>query len=215
MGIRKNNQGFSSIEFLTVIVLATVMIGIVLGIASHIAFEEQFKVMRYDAKLFSFNQGAYSLSSNDEVIYLKTLIEHGLSSQIQNPFGGSEKYCDIYESKIVRTEEKKFITFKCGDYLIDEEYDGDANFTIYRVSNWQTEPLKGSLHQSVESMTGYNYQEDGKEVFESYYPEDLFLFLYNARSQTTYLDLDTLGTVISIEKKEFYRTRKIVSEVKG
>ncbi len=138
---------------------------------------------------------------------MTTLIDQGLSKKIKNPFGGQE-YCDIYESKLTIRENKRFLSLQCGSYLIDEEYQTE-------VSDWTTKQIKSKKKTVVETRTAYNYEEKGKEVFATYYPEDLFLLLYNLRNNTSYSTLEEIKNVTPLIQKEFYRTKKLINRVKS
>lgn len=215
MKLRKNQAGFGSFELLTVLVVATILLAFLLAKAVSLSKKEKYKAMRYSAYLMGYNQGAYTLSSKDGTIYLTTLIDQGLSKKIKNPFFGKEEYCDIYESKITIRENKRFLSLQCGSYLIDEEYQTDAKFDIYLVSDWTTEQVKKTKNSSVEQRTAYNYEEKGKEVFATYYPEDLFLLLYNLRNNTSYSSLEEIKQVTPLLQKEFYRTKKLINRIKS
>lgn len=212
---KQTQAGFGSFEFLTVLVVATILLSFFSTKAIALAEHDKYKAMRYNAYLLGYNQGAYTLSSKDGSIYLTTLIDQGLSPKIKNPFGGKDSYCDMFESKLTIREGKRFVRLQCGSYLIDEEYQTDAKFDIYLVSEWTTKQRKKSKNTVIEEQTLYNYKEKDNEVFETYYKEDLFLLLYNLRNNTSYSSLEEVKSVSPLIQKTFYRTKNLINHVKS
>ncbi len=55
MKLRKNQAGFGSFEFLTVLVIATLLLAILLTRAISLSEKDKYKTMRYNAYLLGYN----------------------------------------------------------------------------------------------------------------------------------------------------------------
>ena len=143
MKTKKNELGFGATEFLSVIVLATIIIAIVLSFALSKSDEQKFQVFRYNALLLSMNAANYDMTDHQQALYLTTLIDKKISEPIKNPFFGT-KFCDIYESKVVFDETSRYVTLKCGDYLIENQDAHDEDYPIYKVGPWKEKRMKES-----------------------------------------------------------------------
>lgn len=203
------DNGFSATEFLTVIVVATVLLAIVLTIAFDVHEKEKYRVMKYNATLLGYNASASLMSNqNKEKYYLQDLIGDKLFVNIKNPFGGA-KYCDTYNTFVELKDNKKYVTLKCGSYLIEHQDITKDDFTIYKVSSWQLKKLKGT---NVEKQILYNYRINKKEVLNESYPEDAFLIIFNQNFQTSYDKVSKIPKKYNIVKNTYYRTKVVVNE---
>lgn len=206
---RKQTQlGFSGTEFLTIVVIATILLAIVSTIALNIAYQEKYKVMRYNAVLFGYNASSSILGSDTDKVFLQTLIQKQLFVNIKNPFG-KEKYCDPYRSYVEFVGDTKYITLNCGSYLIDHQNMLEKEIPIYKVSDWTTQ----NNSESMEHCVLYNYQSNNQDVLEKYYEADAFLFIFNQREHTSYQNVQQIPSDYHVIEKDFYRTKTLVQTV--
>ena len=137
----KREFGFSATEFLTVMAIATVLLAILLSLALDMVQKEKYRVMKYDATLFGYNAFSWISDSGTKKVYLQELIDNKMFVAIKNPFSG-EKYCDSYQSFIEFEDDKKYVTLRCGNYLIDHQDMLEETIPIYQVSEWTTKKIK-------------------------------------------------------------------------
>ena len=204
----KNNKGYGKFEVLTVIVL-------LMGIGSFLAYiilgnsdSQDFGAMRKDASSFSKTvvNNLNSFEKIKNVYYLGEIIDDGLMQTIKNPFGSGD--CDVYESKIDVDGQMKYLTFKCGDYVINKVNTRDNKYDIYKVGVWTEEAVEGESQM----LNGFNCDENGKMVFDNYMEEGAFLIalskLYGANIDT----VEMANNYCKVSNKTLYRSLELVNE---
>lgn len=201
-------NGFSATEFLTVIVVATILLAVILTIALDLSQKEKYRVMKYNAILFGYNVNGYESQRNANIVYLDELINQQLFVYIKNPFFG-EKYCNNYDSFVEFEDETKYVTLSCGSYLIEHQNISQENFKIYKVSNWTTKKLKKRKNIEIEKATLYNYKKNKKDVLAHPYKEETFLLLFNQAYNTSYKKVSEIPKKYDITKEIYYRTKII------
>ncbi len=208
---KKREFGFSATEFLTVMVVATILLAILLSFALDIAQKEKYRVMQYNATLFGYSASSFALEEGAKKVYLQELIDDKMFVSIKNPFSG-DKYCDSYQSFIEFEDDKKYVTLRCGDYLIDHQDMLEETIPIYQVSEWTTKKIKEKKNVIIEEKVLYNYLQKNKEVFPVNYPEDTFLFLFNKAYHSSYEKVKEIPNTYDIVKNTYYRSKTIVAE---
>ena len=210
--MRKNRKAFVLSEILAFIAVVAVIFAIVGYLISKNADKTQYKVFVQNARQFATKVSTY----RDEhvkyynEIYLLELVKNNYIKAYQNPFGGG-KYCDLYESKVViRTSGERYVTLKCGDYLIDSQKVSSDGYQIYKVSEWKESK---DSSQSTESAKLYNYKKNGVVVLENYVNDKKFIEIYNDYENQNIKDITEINSInISIMSKTFYRTKELVQE---
>lgn len=206
MRIKLNEKGKGSYEFLTVVVVCLGLSAIVLAIAIRNSEDEKFQVFRYNAKTVGINAINYNNVTVEDTIYLYEMIDKNLVTNIKNNFTGDE-FCDPYASKVEFVNDNKLVTLKCGNYLIYQQEITDKEYSIYRVSNWTFDKLEGN---NVDTNKVYALILGDKNVFGSYYEEDLFLKLVSSKYGKKYDSLKNIKKDFTVKSKTVYRKRKLV-----
>ena len=205
----KNNHGLIANELITIIVVGLVLLSVIAIIIYQSSNGEKFHIMKYNASNFATSISNYSLDNDNQgTFYLRELIDNGIHTEIKSPFNGASK-CSEIDSFVVNDNSKKYVTLKCGVYLIDNQYIGDSTFKIYKVSDWTTEKLSG---EKIEERTKYNYKENGSEVYDEYYDEKLFIYMINNDKGTSYNSINEIKSKMEVIEKKYYREKEIFIE---
>lgn len=177
---RIGNKGFGLREFIACLVLVLIVIVIIFKTFFNSNSSLPIKNFRNHAKTFVIN--GTSLRDSDpkyeNVVYLKDAVDNAFMEHVPNPWNKSE-YCDETESKLVTINNRRFVTFKCGDYLIyNQNAEKEASeFIVYKVSSWQVDKMVGS---NVQKETFYNVEVNGKPLYDQFYNEKEFLMKYSS-----------------------------------
>lgn len=206
----KNNKGFGSREILTVSVVCLFLAAILLTMSIKASNKEKYKVMEYNARMFGLSATTYQMENNNNVVYMIELLDNELFSRVKNPFGG-EKYCDVVESKLEYQDDQKFVTLRCGAYLISHQHIADEKYNIYKVSDWSLEKPKGD----IEEMTSYNYKMDNKDGFDTIYDNAMFLYAFNKKMGQSYEKIEDIPSNYNVYSKTLYRTKTLIDVVEN
>lgn len=202
----KNNKGIGKFELLTMLLIFMVAFVLVLWYFIGVANRERYNTMRKSASSMSQTL-ATNMNSfhNTAVAYLGEGIREGFISAVSSPFSG--KNCSISESKVVIKDGKQYVTLKCDNYLIDNQYAIDyESFKIYKVSDWQTKKPIGKYEKKVL----YNCLDGGKEKYDEYTEELYFVSNINNDYGKEYYDVKSMQNECDIVTKTFYRTKKLI-----
>lgn len=206
--INKRNNGFGAYEMLTVCVMLLIIVVVALAYVFKTDYKEKYKVIRYNAKMFGLSVSNLSFADESKnVYYLQELVDSKLYSNVKNPFHG-DKFCDNYLSKVEIQENKKFVTLECGNYLVYNQDVADKKYAVYQKTEWSSKKHKNDNQETV----FYNYQIDGKDVFDRWLEKDIFLYEYNKKNGTDYLDISEVSGEASVQEKTMYRYVKKVSD---
>ena len=206
--INKRNNGFGAYEMLTVCVMLLIIVVVALAYVFKTDYKEKYKVIRYNAKMFGLSVSNLSFADESKnVYYLQELVDSKLYSNVKNPFQG-DKFCDNYLSKVEIQENKKFVTLECGNYLVYNQDVADKKYAVYQKTEWSSKKHKNDNQETV----FYNYQIDGKDVFDRWLEKDIFLYEYNKKNGTDYLDISEVSGEVSVQEKTMYRYVKKVSD---
>lgn len=203
----KNNKGFGSREILTVSTVCLILAAILLVIAIKSSYGEKYSVMEYNARVFGLNATTYLMENNNDSVSMMELLDHGLFTQVKNPFGG-EKYCDTAESRVEYIDEKKYVTLKCGPYLIDHQYIAEESYQIYKVGEWTEKKMS-----DAQSRVFYNYKMNGSDGFDAYYDQAMFLYAFNKKMNQNYEDVRDIPSRYQVYSKTLYRSKKLIEVV--
>ena len=207
MKVRFNENGRGTYEFLTVAVTCLILSAILLFIVVNNNQKEKYEVFRYNAKTVGINAVNYNNETSENVVYLYELINTNLVTRIKNNFSGDE-YCDMYESKVVFSNDNKKVTLKCGDYLIYNQDVTAKDYSIYKVSNWSFDKINGN---NVDTVKVYGLMKNGKNLLDGYYEEELFIKLVAANYGGKYNSLKAIKKNYDVDEKIAYRKRTLVS----
>ena len=202
-----NNNGRGTYEFLTVMVTCLVCSAILLFTVINNNKKEKFEVFKYNAKTVGINAVNYNNKISDDVVYLYELVDANLVTRIKNNFSG-DLYCDMYESKVVFSNNNKKVTLKCGDYLIYNQDITSKNYNIYKVSDWSFNKISGN---NVDTVKVYGLIKNGKNLLDSYYEKDLFIKLVATNYGDKYNSFKTIKKNYDIDEKIAYRKRTLIS----
>lgn len=202
-----NNNGRGTYEFLTVMVTCLVCSAILLFTVINNNKKEKFEVFKYNAKTVGINAVNYNNKTSDDVVYLYELVDANLVTRIKNNFSG-DLYCDMYESKVVFSNNNKKVTLKCGDYLIYNQDITSKNYNIYKVSDWSFNKISGN---NVDTVKVYGLIKNGKNLLDSYYEKDLFIKLVATNYGDKYSSFKAIKKNYDIDEKTAYRKRTLIS----
>lgn len=206
--INRRKNGFGAYEMLTVCVMLLIIVVVALAYVFKTDYKEKYKVMRYNARMFGLSvSNLYLEDETKETYYLQELIDSKIYSKIKNPFQG-DKFCDTYSSKVEIRNDEKYVTLECGNYLIYNQWVADSKYDIYQTSKWSSKKKKDDNQE----MFFYNYQIDGKDVFDNWLEKDMFLYEFNKKNGTEYLDISEIPVDVSVQQKIMYRYMKKVSD---
>ncbi|HIS37970.1 MAG TPA: hypothetical protein IAB45_00470 [Candidatus Onthousia faecavium] len=202
-----NNKGWGSYEFLTVVVVCLILTIILLFVVFRLIDDEKFQVFKYNARTIGINAIDYQINSDFDTVYLYELVDDGYVTKMKNAFSG-DKYCDLYESKVEFTDNAKKVTLRCGEYLIYEQDVADEDYDIYKITDWSSKEMKGD---NIDENTVYNIIVDGKEIFNEYYEEELFIKQVMAKYGKEYSSLNKIKKAYDVKEEEVYRERVLVN----
>ena len=209
MKVKKNKGAFIASELITIIVVCLVLFAIISIIIYQSSNSEKFHIMKYNASNLATSFTGYGLNNIDnDTAYLKELIDNGVHTEIKSPFNGASK-CSSIDSYVKSVDSKKYVTLKCGSYLIDNQYVGEKEYKIYKISDWSLEKPDS---KNIEERKKYNIEEKGSEVYSDYYDEDLFIYIVNKDNNTSYSKLDDIKKNKKVVEKTFYREKKVYIE---
>lgn len=200
-----NKKGSAINELLIVLVLCLILSVILLCLILKRVKEEQFRTLKNDLDIFINSSTLYNIENDTNIISLKELVDEKIISQIKDPFNKSTT-CDLYESRIERNDNEVISTLKCGDYLITKN---EANKNIiYKVDDWNE---KNNSNSNVK--IGYNYIKNEKLVFDDYYEDYMFLYLFNKHNNTSYQSISNIPQNYNIINQVFYRKLTKIKEI--
>ena len=208
----KNNKGLVLPELLAIIAF----VAIIFGFAAYVSFQNgdkrKYEVFAQNARDFATKVASYRdehVRYYDE-IYLEDIVSANYIKPFKNPFSGGGN-CDLYESKVVTiSSSERYVTLRCGAYLIDSQPVSSGNYKVYKVSEWKDE-----IGNDLEAETAklYNYQKNGKIVLDEYVVEKELITLYNKNENKNIKSIDEIDSRnYSVITKTFYRTKKLVRE---
>lgn len=209
--MRKNNKGLVLPELLTILAF----IAVIFAFGAYVSFkngnERKYEVFAQNAREFATKVTTYRDEHirYDNEIYLSELVNNNYIKAFKNPFGGGN--CNLYESKVVFTSSnQRYVTLRCGDYLIDSQLVSSGNYRVYKVSSWQEK-----IGNSIEAETAklYNYKKNGSIILNDYVVEKELIEKFNINENKSIKTIDDINdSDITIVKKSFYRTKKLIKE---
>ena len=202
----KNNYGFGKYEVLTVIVLLLAVVAFLAYSLLGGVSTQKLQTMRDNANNFS-RTVANNMNSfhNTENVYLGEAVDEKILKEIKSPVGGG--YCSLSESFVHFDNGMPYVTFKCGNYLIENvNFSGNTNFPVYKVSDWKEK----KTNDDDEEKVLYNCKDNGKDIFDEYYEELYFVYLVNQKYDTEYYFAVNASAVCQVEQKTFYRTKEVL-----
>lgn len=210
--MKKNNKGLVLPELLAIIAF----IAIIFAFGSYASFQNgnkrKYEVFAQNARDFATKVTAYRDEHirYDQEIYLKELVDAHYIKAFKNPFSGGGD-CNLYESKVVTvSSSERYVTLRCGNYLIDSQLVSSSNYRVYKVSSWQ-EKIGNSLEAETAKL--YNYQKNGITVLDNYVVEKELVEKYNRNENKRVKTIDDItSSNITIVRKTFYRTKKLIKE---
>ena len=207
---RKKEKGFSAAELLGVALVVLVVAAIFLVIALQTSYDEKYDTFQNSATQFGVQATGFQFQDTKNEIFLKELVDKEAISPVKNPFH-EPKFCDTANSKVsfASNGTDKYVTLKCGEYLIDNEPVSAKKFTIYKVSEWSEK----KKHDDDEEIVLYNYKKDGKDGFSEFYEANMFLYALNEQYGTFYWDVSVVPAEYGVYSKTFYRTKTKVATV--
>ena len=206
----RNNKGFGSREILTMSVVCLILAACLLAFSVRNSNQEKYKVLEYNARLFAINATTYQMENNNNAVYMIELLDNELFARVKNPFGG-EDYCDILESKVEYQDDKKYVTLRCGEYLIDHQHIAAEKYEIYKVGAWMEEKPEGE----VEEITAYNYKMNNKDGFDIVYNDTMFLYAFNKLMGQNYQNISDIPSDYQVYSKTLYRTKVLVDVIES
>ena len=198
--MKKNNSKFELIVviLLVMIVVAFLMIQIISG-----AGNIKYKSLINSASSFTraVNSNLYSFE-NEKKVYLDEAVDEKYLSNIKSPF--SLNNCDNDSSFVEMDDDGvSYTTLKCDSYLLYRYNDREDNYTIYKVSDWSQNKKKGYVKTKLYNCIDKN---DGKELLNNYVEADYFLYKYNKKYDTQYINVkDVPSDSCTVDFKYFYR----------
>lgn len=210
--MKKNNHGFALRELLVVLAF----FAIIFAFGSYNSFKggdkRKYEVFAQNARDFVTKVSTYrdEFVRYDKEIYLEEIVNANYIKPFKNPFSGGGN-CDLYESKVVLiSASEKYVTLRCGDYLIDSQLSSSGNYKVYKVSSWKEE-----IGDALEAETAklYNYEKNGKIILDDYVVEKELITLYNSKENKKAKKLGDINLKeYNVITKTFYRTKKLVRE---
>ncbi len=205
-----NNKGKINLEFITILAFILVIIAVVGFFASLNNYSRKYDVLRQNARDFASKVAMFrnEYSNYHKEIYLKDLVAVNYIKAFKNPFNG-DKNCDLYESKVFFASDKeRYVTLKCGEYIIYEQNVNSDEYDIYKVSDWQEDIDDIEFIQSTKL---YNYKNsDGNMALSNFVTSRELIDLYNKNEQKDIKDLKEVDlSNVSIITKTYYRTKKL------
>ena len=205
----RNNLGYGKFEVLTIIVVLMIIGAFLAYTIMGNSESQKFSAMRKDASSFSDTVINNFGDGEKEVYTLAEIIDEGLMRSVKNPFG--EDNCSIYESRIEVIENTKYLTFKCGNYIINKAVVREKDFDIYKVTKWN----ETATDENSQSAEVYNCTEsDGKLLFDDYLEAASFIY---AMRKTYGIDINSIEEAkksCNVVVKTMYRDLELVDENK-
>lgn len=201
-----NNKGIGAYEVVCTCVICLIIALIILSITFKTKDNEKYEVFMSNARTFGLSVDLEDEKFvNKSEVTLKEMIDIGVMSKLKNPFIGSSKHCDLFDSRVTISKRERYVTLKCGNFIVFNQFVGDTNYRIYEITNWSREKKTSKDIVKV----GYNYIVDGEKVFDDYYRESMFIYMYNEANNTNYESISQMDGV-TIDKKKFYASLKLI-----
>lgn len=208
----KDSKGLVLPELLAIIAFVAVVFALIAYVAFKDGNKRKYEVFAQNARDFATKVSNYrdEYIKFYDVIYLDDIVSDNYIKPFKNPFSGGGT-CNLYESKVVTvSSNERYVTLRCGDYLIDSQAVSSGNYKVYKVSEWQ-EKIGASLE--AESAKLYNYKKNGKLVLEDYVVEKEFIALYNKNELKNVSSMSDINLKeYNVITKTFYRTKELVRE---
>lgn len=174
--------------------------------------DDKYKKLRVQADKFvdavTIHKDKYTNESG--IYYLYELEDYNTENEIiiADPSNKSIS-CNLYESYVTIDNPKK-VTLRCGDYLIEGEY--QKKYYVYEIGEWQQTDKTG------DTAFLYKYIKDGKAAIDKYVTEYEFIKTYNEKEETSFETADEAvadakGKGITVDYDMFYRTKTLVKEI--
>lgn len=207
--MKKNNKGFGRLEVLIMIAILLLIFAFVMYLLLQGANKQRLETMKENASNFSKTVVTNIASfKNINVVYLGEAIDEEVSNKIPSPFG--DKFCDPTQSKVESAGGRTYVTLKCGRMLIKHaEFKANEDVKVYEVSDWSTTRPKEDKDNgiTVEEITLYNCEENGKEKYDDYYEDYYLVYKVNKDYGTNYYFKENI-TNCTVKPKKFFRTLK-------
>jgi len=207
----RDNRGLVLPELMAIIAFIAIIFGVFAFIAFQNGDKRKFEVFVQNAKDFATKVSTYrdEFLRFEEEVYLEDVVSVNHIKPYGNPFGGGS--CNLYESKIVtKASGERYVTFRCGEYLIDSQTVSSSNYKIYKVSDWKE---KIENLEEAQSAKLYNYEKNGKLVLDDYVVLKELITLYNEKENQNIKTIDDIDLEkYNVVTKTFYRTKKLVGE---
>ena len=199
----KDSRGFAKYEIVTVLLLMICVFVFLFYVLLGGLSTQKINTMKESALNFS-KVVATNIASfhNLNTIYLGEAIDEKVIGNIKSPVSSGD--CDISESKIHISNGEPIITFRCGNYLLDEVKATEIDKAeLYEVGEWTTEKITGG-----EEKVLYNCLKNGKEIYPNYYEELYFISLLNKDNNTNYYFAKDVKGTCDVVSKTFYRVKE-------
>ncbi len=200
----KNNKGFGKFEVLTMIV-------VLLGIFAYFGYtlmkpqmEKKLSAMLKNATTFArVVIQNYDSFHNDRTVFLGEVIDEELMEKVPNPFG--EGNCSLSESRVDYEEGEYYVTFQCGEFLLDHvPVSSTEEVNYYEVGEWKEKKTS----DKDEEKALFNCLVDGKEKYPEYYDELYFVSRINHDFEKDHYLAITIKDECEVVAKTFYRTKE-------
>lgn len=208
----KNNYGLVLPELLAIIAFIAIIFGVIAFISFEHGDNRKYEVFAQNARDFATKVSTYrdEYSKYEKELHLEDIVSANYIKPYKNPFSGGGN-CDLYESKVVNvSNSERYVTLRCGNYLIDSQVVSSNNYKVYKVSAWQEE-----IGTSLEAETAklYNYEKNGKAVLDNYVVEKELVTLYNKNERQNITTINDINLEeYNVITKTFYRTKELVKE---
>ena len=205
-----NNKGIGTVELITMLGFILVILAIGLGMFFNNNDSHKFDVFIKNASstFVALSQFRDTYPKYGNIVYLKEAIDNDSMKEIKNPFSEG-KYCDLYETKLEVINNTRYITLKCGDYIIYRYKPNNGPYQIYKVGSW----VENITDDGIESGFVYNYYDNNKNlVFDEYLQLPEFLENYNNNEGTNIHNINDISND-KLVSKVVYRSRTLVKEI--
>ena len=114
----------------------------------------------------------------------------------------------VWIQSFFASDKERYVTLKCGEYIIYEQNVNSDEYDIYKVSDWQEDIDDIEFIQSTKL---YNYKNsDGNMALSNFVTSRELIDLYNKNEQKDIKDLKEVDlSNVSIITKTYYRTKKL------
>lgn len=201
-----NSFGFTKTELILCIcaLLALFAVAIKVFLDNN---SQNYNSLKKEAENFIYKVSIYKDEYYNEDGYYplyEVIDNHGIG-ELKNPLKVSEK-CDEYESFVLLEGNRKSVTLKCGNYLVEGVQNG--YFDIYEVTDWIDQ------RGGNDSQFMYNYSKDGIIINDKYLLKEEFVEVYNKNEGASITSpSDSKPKNISLLKKAFYRDKKLIKTI--